>query len=238
MIDSTEINSNQVEENMISSVGAYNANSTINSGGNVSSNEASYHLKSSQYYQSKVEDEDILESDVSSDEDVLHVVTNVYTIPIVKSSSAGNGPFIQASQLHTTTSVNEDLISRYNNLIQDSTSVQTEPGIDTKSSQSRIITKLIDSKQHGSSSSLLNDKTQKIINSLPPTGNENVVKSKFQIRSIVEIYENQGDLKSQHDECTVTSNTSNTEILKKEIYNDIVKKGKSKFEKKKRHKVV
>lgn len=128
----------------------------------------------------------------ASDEDILHVVTNVYTIPIIKSTSAGNGPFLQTSQsnLNQTTSFDDDLLSRQHqhHTITSSTSVP----ISVINGAEPYMKRIIDSTSHQQTSTI---STHEHLHhhhhqSMTQSG-QDLAKSKFQIRSIVEIYENQ-----------------------------------------------
>ena len=156
----------------------------------------------------------------NSDDDVLHVVTNVYTIPIVKSSSAGNGPFITQSnqKINITTSCDEEFLSRQRkapNLIASSSSlpvVLIDPRFENqcKVTSSQYETRHLNKEDNESSS----DEPAIIILQDQP------VKSKFQIRSIVEIYENPIETQEKDLGTFKTSNHFEETIIK-EIINDL-----------------
>ncbi|CAF0734079.1 unnamed protein product [Brachionus calyciflorus] len=104
-------------------------------------------------------------SDSGSDENILHVVTNVYTIPITKTSS---GQSKITSLDHAESQINKQLNEIKINLIQPSESIKNESKIEKTEHRHH---KSIDLKSSDYESS--------------------VSKSKFQIKSIVEIYESQ-----------------------------------------------
>ena len=156
----------------------------------------------------------------NSDDDVLHVVTNVYTIPIVKSSSAGNGPFITQSnqKINITTSCDEDFLIRQRKtptLIASSSSVPVVL-IDShfenqcKITSSHYETQQLSKEDNGSSS---DEPAIMILQDQP-------VKSKFQIRSIVEIYENPVETQEK-DLGTFKTSNHYEETTIKEIINDL-----------------
>lgn len=122
------------------------------------------------------------------DEDVLHVVTNVYTIPIVKTADSTG-----AQEIHISTSGGDECIrssgvgsanrrcrERHENVFGisgDEDCVIASPStVEMKKTcrETRRITKRVIEETGGRSTSPVGD----------------VTKSKFQIRSIVEIYEN------------------------------------------------
>jgi len=137
----------------------------------------------------------------NSDDDILHVVTNVYTIPIMKSTSAGNGPFITGStkEINVTTSCNEEfLVNEHNqkakNMLTSSNSVPVVLGepINYRKTEYSSGQVPIHLAEQGSN------------------------KSKFQIRSIVEIYENPVEEQEQ-DKCTLKNSGYFEETTTKEV---------------------
>lgn len=167
----------------------------------------------------------------ASDEDILHVVTNVYTIPIIKSTSAGNGPFIQSSQQHinTTTSFDDDILSRHH-LMTQSTSVPIAVGeprleLQSKSGQYERMKRIID---HTSSHQTSMVEHQHMTQSMTQSG-QDLSKSKFQIRSIVEIYESDQPSSNNTKEIDLSFKTAThvAETIRQEIINEpVVLKGK------------
>jgi len=109
---------------------------------------------------------------------VLHVVTNVYTIPIVKSSSAGNGPFVSSPSSHNlkvTTSCDQQLCKR---------PLASEPPLPAHAPEGE------------------------------QCGKAGV--GKFQIRSIVEIYE-KGVEEQEADRCTLKQSGHFEETTTREV---------------------
>lgn len=176
--------------------------------------------------------ENIDDSTDGSEEDVLHVVTNVYTIPIIKSNSAGNGPFIQQSQqeIHTSASIDEDLLNRHMHASSSIPIVLGEPSLDLHSksctNETVRIKRVIDSVQQTSNNEIMPTVTSQI--------GHDVTKSKFQIRSIVEIYENQGETNQQQQQQKsqdlgfFKTSTQYNETTSKEVIKPINLKGKNK----------
>lgn len=163
----------------------------------------------------------------NSDDDILHVVTNVYTIPIVKSTSAGNGPFISGSshQLKVTASCDDQLYKsdKYQNLVtqtqnSSSQSVQQQQGTSTTSTttnENLVCTSgktgltLNNNNSCTSSESATNNSHNNKIEV-----NSNM--SKFQIKSIVEIYEKPPEEQEQ-DKCTLKNSGHFEETTTKEV---------------------
>ncbi len=173
-----------------------------------------------------------------SDEDILHVVTNVYTIPIIKSTSAGNGPFLQSSQQHinTTTSFDDDLLSGRHHSIVASTSVPIvlgEARLDQYQHQRQhqhqhqhhSMKRVIDATQEAS-----HQNQQQIMTTSMTQSGQDLAKSKFQIRSIVEVYESEGQQQQQQQQQEINisfkSATHVEETTHKEIINEPILKGK------------
>jgi hypothetical protein len=158
--------------------------------------------------------------DGESDEDVLHVVTNVYTIPIIKSSSS------------TINNANEQQTLSTSSIMHNSMSIPIvlgEPRVEatrvrstSSSSEKRtVIRRVVDNeKTQQLNQDLLLDQQQQ-----SNTNNNNTVKSKFQIRSIVEIYENQDENNSQSQQVKdvgyFNSNTQFNETITKEVIPDV-----------------
>ncbi len=147
----------------------------------------------------------------NSDDDILHVVTNVYTIPIIKSTSAGNGPFILGStkEINVTTSCNEQFLA--NDHCQKSSNLLT-----SSNSVPVVLGEPINYKKTEYSSG-------QVPTHLAEQGGN---KSKFQIRSIVEIYENPIEEQEQ-DKCTLKNSGYFEETTTKEI----ITEGKMSFSK-------
>ena len=124
-------------------------------------------------------------SDIDDDDDdVLHVVTNVYTIPIVKSSSAGNGPFVSSPSSHNlkvTTSCDQQLCKR---------PLASEPPLPAHAPEGEQCGKAGVGVGAGV--------------------------SKFQIRSIVEIYE-KGVEEQEADRCTLKQSGHFEETTTREV---------------------
>jgi hypothetical protein len=188
----------------------------------------------------KVSDEENNESDesASSDEDILHVVTNVYTIPIIgKSVSAGNGPFIldtssaseQQGGFHASTSVDEVVLnqqrqyysSSHEHQHTSSTSIPfNEPHVEVKRT---VVKKVL---EQSTSSDAKPVATSQV--------GHDLTKSKFQIRSIVEIYENPSDStegKQQQQQQSgdvgfFKTSTQYNELTTKEVIGQPLNKGK------------
>ena len=122
----------------------------------------------------------------SSDEDVLHVVTNVYTIPIIKQSSSSAA----------TTSDSAIPIAL------------GEPRVRSSSNETRTVIKRISDPNATNETNASSASSQA----------EQVTKSKFQIRSIVEIYENQDESQqAAKDVAYFNSNTQFNETITKEV---------------------
>lgn len=111
---------------------------------------------------------DTYSSDSSSDENILHVVTNVYTIPLQKTCTTQSS--IDQLESNLSKKMNEIKINL------------SRPEEDTKSA--RVEHKSFDTNTY----SILSDKTS--------SNESHMTKSKFQIKSIVEIYESQNDSES------------------------------------------
>lgn len=237
--------------NFNSSLNIFNSSSPKTTASSVASQSGLYKIKSSQNFNNShkqtfenVDDENVnaLNASISSasstnssssssnngsDEDVLHVVTNVYTIPIVKSTSSGDGPFVQQSvrETHSSKNQNDDLMkSRQSSSHFQSSSKATrsEPHAEMQSKlQSNESRKIV---THSSSSTKM-DAASHTFNHANSNQNSNSTKSKFQIRSIVEIYESQSDDQKKHpnDEHSGTFKTSSklNETIIKEIITDI-----------------
>lgn len=143
------------------------------------------------------------------DEDVLHVVTNVYTIPIVKSSSStgdndlsqeihistsGDNEYIRSSGL-TTTSSNRRCRERHEHVygISGGGTTQTTDSMTGMGDDNEVDCIVIASPSQQNQPCEIHTRktsreTRKITKRVIDEGD--VTKSKFQIRSIVEIYEN------------------------------------------------
>ena len=164
-----------------------------------------------------------------SDEDILHVVTNVYTIPIIKSTSAGNGPFLQSSQQHinATTSFDDELLSGRNHSIVTSTSVPIvlgEPRMD-QYQHNNLMKRVIDATQESQPN---HHQQQQIMTTSVTQSGQDSAKSKFQIRSIVEVYESEGQQQQQEEiNLSFKSATQVDETMRKEIINEPIIKGKN-----------
>ena len=156
-----------------------------------------------------------------SDEDVLHVVTNVYTIPIIKSSSTHNGVSTSTTPMttsHTSTTLHNSMSIPI---------VLGEPRLDSTrirssstSEQTRtVIRRVTDSEKA----------VQQLNQELNQSSEQanGATKSKFQIRSIVEIYENQDEQQQQQvkDVGYFNTNTQFNETITKEVIPDLNKKG-------------
>ena len=167
-----------------------------------------------------------------SDEDVLHVVTNVYTIPIIKSSSTHNGVSTSTTTTSTTTPM---ATSQTSTTLHNSMSIPIvlgEPRVDSTrirssstSEQARtVIRRVTDSEK---SVQQLNQE----LNQSSEQAN-GATKSKFQIRSIVEIYENQDEQQQQQQQAKdvgyFNTNTQFNETITKEVIPDL-KKGTKKY---------
>lgn len=144
----------------------------------------------------------------NSDDDILHVVTNVYTIPIVKSTSAGNGPFVTGSNqnINITTSCDQDFLKNDKtnlNLLTSSNSVPV------------VLNTPVTYKKVQNSSEVASHQDLNLEN-----------KSKFQIRSIVEIYENPIEEQEQ-DKCTFKNSGHFEETTTKEVINDMTGKNRT-----------
>lgn len=243
--------SNLLGENMSSSSSSANATTTTTTMANAAAaNESHINTTVKNYihtsHTTKIENIDNGASSDGSDEDVLHVVTNVYTIPIIKSSSAGNGPFIEQSQpeMHISTSVDDDFINRHQQqaVINTSSSIPLilgEPRLEMQSKSAvhetrRVVKRVIDSTQQTTTPS--NDQVP-IVTAASAAGHE-MTKSKFQIRSIVEIYENtdtqqQQQQQQQPDVGYFKASTQFQETTTKEIIGEHNKiKGKKPMNKK------
>lgn len=158
-------------------------------------------------------------SSSGGDEDVLHVVTNVYTIPIVKSTGSGGGVEGDAAQeIHITQSGNDEYIrssglmssssthaassnqrcrERHEHVYGISSSIGTGGGDDEVdcvviASPSQLNSQAPHCELHSKKTCRETRKiTKRVIDeSAAAAGTADVTKSKFQIRSIVEIYEN------------------------------------------------
>jgi hypothetical protein len=194
-------------------------------------------------------DDEASSDGAGSDEDVLHVVTNVYTIPIIKSTSAGNGPFVHHSQheMNTASSVDESLGCKSTSNILTSTSIPThvvlgEPRLEMHSKTSshetrRIDKRVIESTQKRTCQRINGgEHVTSIMRQLSPSQSNSqqqtpdVTKSKFQIRSIVEIYENPVDVEKHHqqeqkDTGIFKTSTHFEETTTKQVFNDTIAKG-------------
>ncbi len=152
--------------------------------------------------------------DGESDEDVLHVVTNVYTIPIIKSSSSttNNNEHASSSSTSTTTSTMHNSMSIPIVLGEPRVEATRVRSTSTSSEKRTVIRRVVDS-----------EKTQQLNQDLEQQQQNNTVKSKFQIRSIVEIYENQDENNSQQakDVGYFNSNTQFNETITKEVIPDV-----------------
>lgn len=148
----------------------------------------------------------------NSDDDILHVVTNVYTIPIVKSTSAGNGPYVTGSNqnISITTSCDQNFLKNDKNNVSLLTSSNSTPVVHNKPAA-------VEFKKIQNSSEVSSHQDLNLEN-----------KSKFQIRSIVEIYENPIEEQEQ-DKCTFKNSGHFEETTTKEVINDT--KGKNRIEK-------
>jgi hypothetical protein len=219
------------------------ATSTVASG--------SYHTSSSSTttHKHKLEPSKHIEDNLSSDgsdEDVLHVVTNVYTIPIIKSNSAGNGPFIEQSMhdIHTSTSVDDDMLSKHQK-----SCLVTSQSIPVVLGEPKLVggpdVKQISSHYHQQtqqSENSMTSSTRKIVKQTTSTQHQqlpqadNVAKSKFQIRSIVEIYESspeqllqqqqQQQQQNQQEIAFYNASTQFKETITKEDFNVLPLKSK------------
>lgn len=143
----------------------------------------------------------------NSDDDILHVVTNVYTIPIMKSTSAGNGPFVTDSKhdLNVTTSCDEAFLKN------EHTQKTTKNSLTSSNSVPVAIGEPICYKKTVYS-------TDQQPSHLAEQVSQNN-KSKFQIRSIVEIYENPIEEQEQ-DKCTLKNSGHFEETTTKEVITD------------------
>lgn len=131
-------------------------------------------------------------SDSSSDENILHVVTNVYTIPLQKACTDQSG--IDQLDSDITKKMNEIRINL------------SRPGEETYESQTaRVEHRSFDTNSY----SIQTDKTSE----------SHMTKSKFQIKSIVEIYESQDESELQQGSTGLfkTSNKVNQIISEKQI---------------------
>jgi hypothetical protein len=190
----------------MSSSSYYSTNAAVNAASVTSSSSNKY---TSSSHTHKIENVEHSVGGGGGDEDVLHVVTNVYTIPIIKSSSDGAGPFINQSQeIQVSTSLDDDLLNSssscsksylHHKQQQSEPMLLGEPRVElqskTSSHETRTITKRI---IESSSSSCMDDHHQQSSSSAAAAAavsslGQDFTKSKFQIRSIVEIYENQLD---------------------------------------------
>lgn len=206
----------------------------------------------------KIENIESSGSSAGSDEDVLHVVTNVYTIPIIKSNSDGAGPFIQQSQseIHVSTSLDDDFMNsacsagnyRQHHHHQEHVSATAVPIIlgephlemqsKTTTHESRKIVKRVVDSSCGDDHEFHEHhyEQQPVVTSM--TG-QDFTKSKFQIRSIVEIYENELDAAAataessshatENDNMTGYFKTSTqlNETTTKEVINQPIIRGKN-----------
>lgn len=156
----------------------------------------------------------------NSDDDILHVVTNVYTIPIVKSTSAGNGPFISGSshQLKVTASCDDQLYKsdKYQHLVtqtQNSSSRSEQQQQSTSTTNEKLVC------TSGRTGPTLNNNSCTSSESATNTNNKievNSNMSKFQIKSIVEIYEKPPEEQEQ-DKCTLKNSGHFEETTTKEV---------------------
>lgn len=167
------------------------------------------------------------------DEDVLHVVTNVYTIPIVKPSSSsdsqeihisttGDNEFIRSSGLSSTNRRCRERHEHVYGISDASTGGDGEVDCIVIASPSQIN----NHRQHSPHVELHSKKTcretrkitKRVIDDAaggtPPPPGTDVTKSKFQIRSIVEIYENPIEQSSGEIERGSSSGNQSTAFFK------------------------
>lgn len=157
--------------------------------------------------------------DPTNDEDVLHVVTNVYTIPIVK-SSGGDSSQQQQQEIHISTSTDDDFIrsSGLNNSSNRRCRERHEhvygisgEGGEEMGEQDYIICSPPSHLEIKKTCRETRKITKRVIEEPCSTSNTagDLTKSKFQIRSIVEIYENPLEAESTSI-CAASSTTNNS----------------------------
>lgn len=159
--------------------------------------------------------------DPTNDEDVLHVVTNVYTIPIVKTSSGDSQQ--QQQEIHISTSTDDDFIrsSGLNNSSNRRCRERHEHvygisgdgcGGEEMGEQDYIICSPPSHLEIKKTCRETRKITKRVIEEPCSTTSNtagDVTKSKFQIRSIVEIYENPLEAESTSI-CAASSTTNNS----------------------------
>lgn len=152
-------------------------------------------------------------SDSGSDENILHVVTNVYTIPISKPTSGVKITNIDPNESQISKKLNEIKI----NLGQLNDTQHKTESFGTFHSESKRI-------EHRAINSNINHFAS-IIDSKNDNNENNMSKSKFQIKSIVEIYDSQENEQEFQEPTGVfkSSNQINQTITQNQIPIHVVK---------------